>query len=396
LPSFCEQSRIYDLRSDLQLNCLFNFQLSTFNSQFPLLSFLSLTNFKSHQETNLDTDVPIICLVGDNGVGKTNILEAIYLLCLTKSRSGLLDKELVKQGGSYYRVQGKFQQDEHTHKVVAKYEIGKKKAIELDGNSQTKFADYIGKFPVVMITPDDTELVTGGSEERRKLLDTSLSQVSRVYLDCLSKYQKLIEQRNQFLKNIAKNQLQLDQQLLETLNEQLVPLAETIHRLRSAFISEYAPLITAYYNEISGEKESISCTYQSNLNDSDYLSLLQKSITKDLALERTTEGIHKDDLQLLMNGTPIKKFGSQGQLKSLILSLRLAQFEMLRKQHSQFHQPILLLDDIFDKLDEHRVKHLIHVLLHHQIGQIFITDTHLTRVEDLLKNFDVEKKIYMI
>lgn len=333
------------------------------------------------------------CFTGLNGMGKTNILDAIYFLCLCKSNSGLPDKNLVRHGEGFFRIEGIFLKEEKKEKIAAKFATGKPKIIERNGVEYSKLADYIGDFPAVMIAPDDVALVQEGSEDRRRFIDATLSQLSQTYLQQLMVYNALLKQRNALLKYFGE-QRRFDPALLEAIDQQMTTPAELIYRERSKFATAFAPVFAECYADISGGREVVEVVYESDLSRAPLPELLEAALEKDRILQRSTAGPHRDDLALLMDALPVKKFASQGQLKSFLLALRLAQYEILRREKSL--SPLLLLDDIFDKLDEQRVRQLVSLLLRRNFGQIFITDTQRSRIEAVVASFTGEYRVFEV
>jgi len=326
-------------------------------------------------------------------MGKTNLLDSIYYLCMGKSHFSLPDINVVLHHKDFFRVEGDFELSDNKHKLVAKVIPGKKKVIENNGVPYQKLMEHIGQFPVVMIVPDDTRLATEGSEGRRKFLDNALSQLDKEYLLQLVRYHSLLKQRNAALKQFAKSKT-FDYKLIKTYSEQMALPAKIIFDKRTAFIKNWLPEFLKLYALISGESEQVNCNYISKLEEADFMYLTEEAEEKDRILARTTVGIHKDDLGFEIEGYPLKKFASQGQLKSFVLATKLALYEILKS--TKKCNPIFLLDDIFDKLDKHRVKHLLQLLIDKEIGQVFITDTHEDRVVDIIKDFDVSHKRFVI
>lgn len=358
------------------------------------LSRLKLTNFKNYESQHLDFSKRLNCLTGLNGMGKTNVLDAIHLLCLCKSHSGLSDRNLVRHEESFYRVEGHFEMESGDQaKIVAKFLAGQSKEFERNGNLLERLSDHIGRFPVVMIAPDDVALVQEGSEDRRRFIDATLSQNSASYLGSLMTYNALLRQRNALLKSFAEHH-RFDAALLESIDRQMPGPAAVVFSHRKAFETTLIPLFSDFYSAISGSRERVSVAYQSDLEEKSMESLLSANLEKDRVLQRTTAGVHKDDLRLFMNDLPVKRFASQGQLKSFLLALRLAQYEALRL--STGTAPILLLDDIFDKLDENRVRHLVGLLLERDFGQVFITDTQRLRIEAVIREFPGDFRIFEV
>jgi len=354
------------------------------------LSQLKLTHFKSYAGQSFDFSPRLNCLTGQNGVGKTNVLDAIHFLCLCKSHTGLNDKHLVQHGETFFRLEGRFEAEEGSTKIVAKYQLGQRKEIERNGSAYERLADYIGQFPVVMIAPDDVSLVQDGSEDRRRFLDSTLSQISSEYLQNLLIYNALLKQRNALLKLFAEHR-RFDAALLESLDRQMPTPANLIFEHRKRFVEQFQPYFFEYYAEISGSREQVGLHYESDLNKATLDVLMAQVLDKDRMLQRTTTGPHRDDLALFMDGQAVKKFASQGQLKSFLLALRLAQYEVLRREKGV--APILLLDDIFDKLDAQRVGQLVSLLIGRDFGQIFITDTQRERIESVVSAYSGEYRI---
>lgn len=355
------------------------------------LSHIKLTHFKSYEAQAFDFSPRLNCLTGLNGVGKTNVLDAVHFLCLCKSHSGLNDKNLIRHGESFFRLEGRFETEDASVKIVAKYQAGQRKEVERNGIVYERLMDYIGQYPVVMIAPDDVSLVQDGSEDRRRFLDATLSQISPDYLQNLLIYNALLKQRNALLKLFAEHK-RFDATLLESLDRQMPGPANRIFEARSNFVEVFQPLFLDYYAAISGSRESVAVRFESDYDKGDFIAMLQQALEKDRFLQRSTIGPHRDDLALFMDGQAVKKFASQGQLKSFLLALRLAQYEVLRREKGV--APILLLDDIFDKLDTQRVSQLVALLIRRDFGQIFITDTHRDRIEEVIASFAGAYKIF--
>lgn len=358
------------------------------------LTQLKLTHFKNYEAQTLELSPRLNCFTGLNGMGKTNALDAVYFLCLCRGHAGLSDKHLVQHGADFFRLEGLFENGEQRDRVVAKYLPNQRKEIERNGQAYARLVDYIGQFPVVMIAPDDVALVQEGSEERRRFLDTTLSQISPEYLYGLLNYNALLKQRNALLKVFAEGRRAFDPILLEAIDRQLYAPAQVIFEKRKSFVAEFRPLFQALYLDIAGEGEMVEVAYESDLSESALQDLLPATLDKDRVLQRTTAGPHRDDLALSLNQYPVKKFASQGQLKSFLLALRLAQYEVLRQEKGL--KPLLLLDDIFDKLDENRVRQLVGLLLRRQFGQIFITDTQRNRIETIVASFSEDYKLFEV
>ena len=354
---------------------------------------LQLTNFKNYEQQVILCSPHVNCFVGLNGMGKTNLLDAVYYLCMTKSHTALNDGNIVRHGADFFRLEALFQKEGKRDKIVAKVIPRKKKVFERNEVPYPRLADHIGEYPVVIIAPNDTNIILEGSEVRRRFLDNTLSQLDPIYLRSLLAYNKILEQRNALLKQFAERR-SFNKTLLEAYNVQLIEPAQLICDKRKTFIESFCAILQEIYQFISMQRETIDCQYESKLIESNFEQLLIQTTEKDRAMQRTTTGIHKDDLELKINGYPAKQFASQGQLKSLVLSLKLAQYEILR--HEKKIQPLLLLDDIFDKLDKTRVSNLLKLLLEKSFGQIFITDTDEHRVTEIVQQLNTPYQKFYI
>lgn len=357
------------------------------------LQRLILTNFKNYELQKVEFSPQVNCIVGKNGMGKTNLLDAVYYLCMCKSNFGMSDMFVKKRETDFFRLEGIFNKDEKPFKTVAKVIPKQRKEFEIGGVAYTRLAEHIGQFPVVIITPYDSELVREGSEIRRKFLDNTLSQMDTDYLKSLIQYNRLLKQRNACLKKFGETK-KIDKSLLVTFDEQLVSPAMLIHSKRTAFIEQFKTIFQDFYQVISNNQESVSLMYYAQMNDNTLEQLLMENQEKDIFLQRSTVGPHKDDLKFSIDDLSLKRFASQGQTKSFILALKLAQYEILRKEKKC--TPILLLDDIFDKLDNQRVKYLISLIFNKKFGQIFFTDTDENRLKDILADFDIQSKRFIV
>ncbi|MEO9211141.1 MAG: DNA replication and repair protein RecF [Ginsengibacter sp.] len=322
--------------------------------------------------------------------GKTNLLDALHYLCFTKSYFSKSDLLNVYFGAEGFRLDGELDSSENnsdSQKLVCIYRTGTKKEFYLNEVAYEKFSHHIGKFPSVMIAPDDIEMITGGSEERRIFIDTLISQVDSNYLQQLIIYNKVLSQRNSFLKNEATRN-GFNKELLEVLDQQLIQPALYIHRIRKEFSQQLFPLIQDFYKTISGNNEEVLMEYNSQLNSANFHDLLIESQSKDRSTQRTNVGIHKDDLIFLLHENLFKTIASQGQRKSLLFACKFAEFEILKKIKGA--PPLLLLDDVFEKLDQQRMENLLNYVCKENKGQVFITDTHLERMEAALLSFSGE------
>jgi DNA replication and repair protein RecF len=361
-----------------------------------MLIRLKLTHFKNYAQQTLVLSPRLNCLTGLNGMGKTNVLDAVHFLCLLKSHRGLPDRSLVQHEADFFRLEGQFGREGVQHKIVVKYPLGQRKEIERNDVPVPRLTDHVGQFPVVMIAPEDIALVLEGSEERRRLLDVTLSQIHPEYLSNLLIYNALLKQRNALLKQFGE-QRRFDATLLEAIDRQLPAPAWLLTQYRRDMVAAMRPIFADIYARIAEGREVAELTYESNwtgASAAEFGEALAAQVERDRHLERTSVGPHRDDLNLLLDGHPVKKFASQGQLKSFLLAIRLAQYELLRQQLG--NNPILLLDDIFDKLDPQRVRHLVAVLLEKNVGQIFITDTQRERLEGVIASFSDDYKFFEI
>ncbi|APZ46973.1 DNA recombination protein RecF [Polaribacter reichenbachii] len=357
------------------------------------LQKISIVNFKNIESQTFDFQEKINCFVGNNGVGKTNVLDAIYYLSFTKSYFNSVAVQNIKHGEGFFMIEGNYLLNDRIEKIVCSLKKGQKKVLKRNEKAYGKFSEHIGQFPLVIISPADRDLVTEGSDTRRKFIDGVISQQNKSYLQDLIAYNKVLSQRNALLKYFAANRT-FDALNLSVYDEQLANYASKIYKIRKAFLEEFIPIFNNKYQIISGDKEQVNLNYKSQLHDFNMEDLLKKSLEKDRVIQYTTSGIHKDDLSFEIGDYPIKKFGSQGQQKSYLIALKLAQFQFIKQQSKV--TPILLLDDIFDKLDENRVAQIIDLVNNDEFGQIFITDTHSDRTENILKQGDKEYQIFKL
>lgn len=358
------------------------------------LQQLKLLHFKNHQQVQLDFSPVANAFVGANGQGKTNLLDAIHYACLTKSYFSVLDKELVKHGEDFFRLDATFELGaDDPLRIVAKVKPPRLKEFLANEAPYERMADHIGRIPVTMIAPDDTSLLTEGSEERRKLIDNTLSQTDPAYLRHLMLYNKLLLQRNALLKQSLDGG-PLDMSLLEVIGMQMVAPTQYLIESRKAFAQSFVSVFQECYESLCQGAEVVSCSYQSQLLGTSLERLMEERLGRDRALGRTTGGPHRDDLICLLAGKDAKKIASQGQRKSFVLAMRLAQYQWLKASKGQ--APLLLLDDIFDKLDGQRVLRLMDLLQAQGCGQVFLTDTHPERAEPLLKRFSESGKLFNV
>lgn len=354
---------------------------------------LVLTNFNNYESASVGFHPQVNALTGRNGMGKTNMLDAVYYLCIGKSYFSSGDKYVLKKGEDFFRCEGQFAVKGEEEKVEVVVKPGKNKTIKLSGKKRERLSDHIGKFPCVIIAPVDIQLMLEGSEERRKFLDNTIMQFDRTYVEAVLAYNRLLKQRNATFKAFAEKHY-YDQNLINAISAGMYAPAKKIYEMRNSLVDDLTPLFSKYYKLISGDSEQCKIEYKSQLHAGSLEELFAKNIEKDKILNRTTSGIHKDDVTLSMNGEPLKNFASQGQLKSVVLALKLAQYDILTKNNSNL--PILILDDIFDKLDRDRVEHLLDIVANDDFGQVFISDTNQDRVPTLLSKLNVEHKVFRV
>jgi DNA replication and repair protein RecF len=343
------------------------------------LHSISLVQFKNYVGQGFQFTRRIVGICGPNGVGKTNLLDAIYYLCFTKSYFGRSDAQNAHAGLAGFRIEGSFELNDKMRSALCIVRDTGRKEFSLDGDAYEKFALHVGRFPCVIIAPDDIGIITEGSETRRRFTDAILSQLDPEYLQRLINYNKILQQRNSCLKSMADNRIR-DINLLDVYDEQLVPDGNYIFNKRNEFLDECLVLVKDLYKQISGNNEAVNIIYESQLHRAPFDKILKSMREKDMLLQRTNGGIHKDDLQIFLNNQVFKNIASQGQRKSLLFALKLAEFEMLRINKK--FPPLLLLDDVFEKLDEQRMHNLLDKVCVQNNGQIFITDTHRSRIEE--------------
>ncbi|TJY36272.1 DNA replication/repair protein RecF [Pontimicrobium aquaticum] len=356
-----------------------------------VLKTLSILNYKNFDSKTFNFDSKINCFVGANGIGKTNILDAIYHLSFGKSYFNPIASQNIKHNEDFFVVDGLYLKQERQEKIIVSLKKGQKKIIKRNSKVYDKFSDHIGFLPLVIISPADRDLIIEGSDTRRKFIDGVISQSDKTYLQQLISYNKVLTQRNALLKYFAANNT-FNSDTLDIYNSQLNDLGQAIHKKRNEFLKVFVPIFKARYKAISNGNEKVNLSYKSDLFEDSLLTILKQNLNKDKALQYTSVGIHKDDLKFEIESYPIKKFGSQGQQKSFLIALKLAQFDFIKAESGV--TPILLLDDIFDKLDEHRVAQIIALVDNENFGQIFITDTHPERTEVAIKQVHQTYQIF--
>ncbi len=357
-----------------------------------VLDSISIFNYKNLREVKLDFSPNINCLIGHNGEGKTNLLDAIYYLSFCRSSSNPIDSQLAFHGEELFSLEGRYTLDDGSTEVVScGFRRGHRKVVKLGGKAYKRLSEHIGKIPLILVTPGDSLLVEAGSEERRRFMDIVISQYDPMYLEALSSYNKALSQRNALLRSDAEP----DVALLEILENEMAKSGEVVYEKRSSFITEFIPYFQRIYEVISSGRETISVNYVSHAQRGDLLKTIRENRKKDIAVGYSLHGIHRDDLDLLLDNYNIKREGSQGQNKTLVLSMKLAQFEFLRRTVSRT-TPLLLLDDIFDKLDAQRVEKIIALVASESYGQIFITDTNRDHIDNILSSSKSDYSLFHV
>lgn len=354
---------------------------------------LNLFHFKNIEEARLEFQSDVLCFLGKNGSGKTNLLDAIYYLSFTKSAINPSDAQNIQQGHSQFINKGEFDMEGRTKEVTCSFQLGQKKMIREDGQDYTKFSEHVGKYPVVLIAPQDIELIWDGSEMRRRFFDTLISQLDKIYLENLITYTNHLKQRNSLLRMFSETG-RVDSDLLASYDQQIIPAGNYINAKRQNFVVEFLPFLKRDYKFLSESNEEVNIQYKSDLQKADFESLLQTHLQRDILLQRTSTGIHRDDFDFLMNGNELKKFGSQGQQKSFLIALKLAEFQCIAEA-KQF-KPMLLLDDIFDKLDDQRIHQLMRLISQGRFGQLFLTDARQARTQEILKEARVIAQVFKV
>lgn len=358
-----------------------------------LLKQLNIINFKNCSEANLTFNGYVNCFLGNNGEGKTNLLDAIYYLSFCKSYFNPIDSQNIKHDEPFFVLEGVYEQDSKKEVIYCGLKRNQKKQFKRNKKNYDRLADHIGTIPTVIISPIDILLIIEGSDVRRKFVDGIISQYDKGYLNNLLNYNKALHHRNLLLKSFWLNR-NFDKDSLDVWDEQLIKYGKLIHQARQDFIDEFNPIFQKYYSQLSEDKEQVSLKYQSQLNDDEFENLLKDNLEKDKANHYSNFGIHKDDLVFAIDDFPMKKFGSQGQQKTYLMALKLSQAELIKNVSNK--KVIFLLDDIFDKLDDNRMKQLLSIVGDGEFGQIFITDTSLNRIPDILNQEKINFKAFKI
>ena len=357
------------------------------------LNSLSLVNYRNFEDLQLEFSSKINCFIGKNGVGKTNILDSIYYLSFCKSWLNPIDSQNINYNQEFFLIKGNYAFEEKNEDISCGLKRGKKKSFKRNNKEYSKLSDHIGLVPLVSVSPYDTNLILGGSEDRRKFIDIVISQFDKDYLQNLLKYNRVLSQRNHLLKQFAQNH-SYDRDSLEVWDDQLVSYGMIVYKKRVEFIEQLTPIFQSYYQFISSEKETVQLNYRSQISDAKFSELIKQSIEKDRIMQYTSVGIHRDDLIFQLSDYPLKKNASQGQQKTYLIALKLAQFDYIKNINDI--KPILLFDDIFDKLDASRVEQIIKLVADDHFGQIFITDTNKERLDRILNKIGINYKLFKI
>ena len=353
-----------------------------------ILEKLSVINYKNIAAATLELSPKINCLIGQNGVGKTNVLDAIYFLSFCHSASTPIDSQVIRHGEEFFMLEGSYDEDMH---IIAAMKKGAKKHFKRNKKEYKRLSEHIGLIPIVVVAPSDTLLIEGGSEERRRLMDMVISQYDRSYIDAMNRYNKALQQRNAMLK--LEEEPDID--VISLFEEQMAVEGEKIYQRRKVFIEELTPIFQRIHETISENREQVSLTYLSHCQRGPLLEVIQRDRFKDRAVGYSLHGIHRDELEFSLSGHPMKREGSQGQNKTFVIALKLAQFDFLKRTNSKT-TPLLLLDDIFDKLDARRVEQIVKLVGSEEFGQIFITDTNRDHLDRILASSEHDYKIFYV
>ena len=361
-----------------------------------ILERLSLINYKNIETATLELSPKINCFIGQNGVGKTNVLDAIYYLSFCHSANNPIDSQVIRHGEDFFMIEGRYEADDATGSadellITCGFKPGTKKHFKKNKKEYKRLSEHIGLIPVVMVSPSDTLLIDGGSEERRRLMDMVISQYDRSYIEALNRYNKALQQRNTMLR--AEEEPNYD--VMSLWEEQMAMAGEQIYQKRDAFVKEMVPIFQRFYETISGNHEQVALNYVSHCQRGPLLEVIQRDRFKDRAVGYSLHGIHRDDLEIVLGGHQMKREGSQGQHKTFVIALKLAQFDFLKRTNTKT-TPLLLLDDIFDKLDTQRVEQIVSLVAGNEFGQIFITDTNRDHLDQILSASSHDYKIFYV
>lgn len=357
-----------------------------------ILKQISILNYKNLEQVDLAFSPNMNCFIGQNGMGKTNLLDAVYYLSFCKSATNPIDSQNMMHNQDFFVIQGFYQTElGDVEEVYCGMKRRQKKMFKRNKKEYSRLSDHIGFIPLVMVSPSDAELISGGSEERRRFMDVVISQYDKEYLEALIRYNKALQQRNTLLKA----EQEPDEELLSVWEEMMAATGEVVYRKRCEFINEFIPTFQTFYSHISQNQEQVNLTYQSHASQGNLLQLIQEHRVKDRIMGYSLKGVHKDDLVMQIGEYPIKREGSQGQNKTYLIALKLAQFDFLRRTGSNT-TPLLLLDDIFDKLDASRVEQIVKLVAGDKFGQIFITDTNREHLDKIMQKIEGDYKVFSV
>ena len=357
-----------------------------------ILSRISILNYKNLEQVELNFSSKMNCFIGQNGMGKTNLLDAIYYLSFCKSATNPIDSQNMMHNQDFFVIQGFYEtENEEVEEVYCGMKRRQKKQFKRNKKEYSRLSDHIGFIPLVMVSPSDAELIAGGSEERRKFMDVVISQYDKEYLEALIRYNKALQQRNTLLKA----EVEADEELMLVWEEMMAAMGEVVYRKRREFIDEFIPIFQTFYSQISQDREVVNLSYESHASQGSLLQMLKENRVRDRIMGYSLKGVHKDDLTMQLGEYPIKREGSQGQNKTYLIALKLAQFDFLRRTGSNT-TPLLLLDDIFDKLDASRVEQIVKLVSGDKFGQIFITDTNRDHLDKIMKKIEGEYKVFSV
>ena len=357
-----------------------------------ILKKLSIINYKNISETTLELSPKINCFIGNNGMGKTNILDAVYYLSFSKSHSSAVDSQIVRHDSDFFVLEGDYVDEEgNEEQIYCGMKRGSRKHFKRNKKEYKRLASHIGLIPLILVSPSDTMLVEGGSEMRRKMIDIVISQYRPDYLEALVRYNTALQQRNALLKM----EEEPDLSLMELWEEEMAREGERIYVARNDFLERLTPVFENFYRQVSECCETVSLNYVSHCQRGPLLEVIRRDRFKDRAVGYSLHGVHRDDIEMLIDGFPLRREGSQGQTKTFVVSLKLAQFDFLC-QTTTHTQPLLLLDDIFDKLDSHRVEQIVKIVSDDRFGQIFITDTNRDHLDEILRHSNHDYRIFAV
>lgn len=357
-----------------------------------VLKHISILNYKNLEQVELDFSPKMNCVFGLNGMGKTNLLDAVYYLSFCKSSTNPIDSQNIRHEQEFFVIQGFYAtEDGSPEEIYCGLKRRQKKQFKRNKKEYTRLSDHIGFIPLVSVSPADSDLIAGGSDERRRFMDVVISQYDKEYLDALIRYNKALAQRNSLLKS----ETPVDEELYLVWEEMMASAGEVVFQKRAEFIEEFIPIFQSFYSYISQDRERVNLVYDSHAQDASLLDILKNNRVKDQIMGYTLRGIHKDELNMLIGDFPIKREGSQGQNKTYLIALKLAQFDFLKRTGSHT-TPLLLLDDIFDKLDATRVEQIVKLVAGDNFGQIFITDTNREHLDNILRKTSHEYKMFEV